>query len=304
MHRNNFRKLARQNVLKLKTARFKVAQKQSGILRNIEQLYDKALANGGFSLPDALIAGIYLVAFSILTVETIFVAIIVFIAIASSGATDFFSGAPFPLILAYWALILLICFAVVFVVNTLFLLFHFIRDYQFSSMLIFSALTTSLAISYLTPRVSAILFENSGVSFSQMALPVAAIFLITQIFLFAQHKDKLCFRSYRNRMQRTAPNAIIGPKTEGRVLVLSAQDHYVEFTTTTGKKLVRMRMREAIAQMQGQDGLSVHRSYWVAKDAIEALQKSGGKHFLLLSNGDKIPVAASKLAAVKKALSR
>ncbi|MCF6304772.1 MAG: LytTR family transcriptional regulator DNA-binding domain-containing protein [Rhodobacteraceae bacterium] len=302
MQKYNLRKIARQCVLSLKSARLKIEQKQSGFLRIIEQYFDDALGNGRFTLSEAFAAGTYLFIFNLLTIETIFVAIIVFVTFVSSGAAGFFAGEHFLLVFIFWVSTLLIIFAVVYVTNTLFLLLHLMRGGQLFAMLLFSALIASLLISYLTPQVSALFFKSSGVRFSQMALPTLAILLITQAFLFVQHKDKLCFQSYCNRMQRAIVNTIIDQKTEGEILVLTAQDHYVEITSTNGKKLVRMRMREAIAQMQDQDGLSVHRSYWVAKDAIQSLQKSEGKHFLLLINGDEIPVSPSKLAGVKEAL--
>jgi len=302
MQKSDFRKFARQGVMNLKSARFKIERKQSGILRIIEQFYDNALTNGGFSLSNAVTVCTYLFVFNILTIETIFVAMIVFVTFVSSGAAGFFAGEHFLLVFVFWVLLLPMNFAVVYITNSLFLLFHLMRGSQLFAMLLFSVLIASLVIAYLTPQISAIFFESSEVSFSQMALPTLTIFLVTQVFLFVQHKDKLCFLAYCNRMQRAALNTVIDQKTDGQVLVLSAQDHYVEFTTTKGRKLVRMRMREAVAQMQNRQGLSVHRSYWVAKNAIRSLRKQHGKPFLLLTNGDKIPVSTSKLAEVKKTL--
>lgn len=302
MQKSDLRKFAQQSVLKLKSARFKIERKQSHILRIIEQFYYKALSDGRFTLSDAFRAGTYLFIFNVLTVETIFVAIIMFVAFVSSGAAGFFAGEHILPVFVFWISMLLVIFAAIFLVNVLFLLLHLMRGHQLFAITLFAVLVSSLVVSYLTPQVSAMFFESSGVRFSQMALPTLMMILITQIFLYVQHKDKICFRTYCNRMQRASLDTIIDQKTEGKILVLTAQDHYVEFTTTTRKKLVRMRMREAIAQMQAQDGLSVHRSYWVAKDAIQSLQKSDGKHFLLLINGDKVPVSASKLAEVKKTL--
>ncbi len=302
MQKNPFKKYAQKCVFWLKSARFKIEQRQLAIQRIIEGYFEKSLTNGGFSFSDALIVAMYSFTFNIMTIETIFTGTIIFVAFISSGAAGFFAGEHFLLVFLFWNLILLLCFVIVYITTSFFLLFHLMRGQRLFAMLLFSILTASLVISYLIPLISGVFFENLGVRFSQMALPTMLIFLITQIFLFVQHKNKLCYLTYCKRMKNAVLSSNLGQDIDGQILVLSAQDHYVEYTTTTGKKLVRMRMREAIARMRGQQGLSVHRSHWVAIDAIKSLHKKNGKRFLLLTNGDKIPVSASKLAAVKKAI--
>ncbi len=302
MQNNYIKKIAQEAVSQIKIARSRVEKRQSGILRKIEGNYQESLVNNGFSLGRALATGTYIYMYNLLALEAIFIAIMVFVAFISTGVIGYFDGEHILLVILFWTSITLLHFIVIYMVSSLFLLVHLMYNGRYIATLLFSILISALLVSYLIPEISLNIFNTSGLGFGQLALPIVALYLTTQLFLFVQYKDKLCYHTYRKRMQRADFIAVIDPEKKGRILVLTAQDHYVEITSTNGKKLVRMRMREAIAQMQDQDGLSVHRSYWVAKDAIQSLQKSEGKHFLLLINGDKIPVSPSKLAGVKEAL--
>jgi len=79
----------------------------------------------------------------------------------------------------------------------------------------------------------------------------------------------------------------------GDVISLNAQDHYVEVITKRGKELILMRLGDAIEELPGIDGRRIHRSWWVAKEAIDALAPYRGKLFLDLKDGRKIPVSRS-----------
>ncbi|MGE3666320.1 MAG: LytTR family DNA-binding domain-containing protein, partial [Steroidobacteraceae bacterium] len=84
-----------------------------------------------------------------------------------------------------------------------------------------------------------------------------------------------------------------------QVLVLQAQDHFVQVTTPVGSELVLYRFNDAIREMGQDAGLQVHRSYWVARDAVRALSISEGQYTLELSNGTRIPVSRARREAVK-----
>ncbi|MFD0916345.1 LytTR family DNA-binding domain-containing protein [Pseudahrensia aquimaris] len=77
----------------------------------------------------------------------------------------------------------------------------------------------------------------------------------------------------------------------GPVLALLAQDHYVEIVTERGSELVLMRLSDAIALVGDQLGLRVHRSAWVALDAVESVGREQRRAFAVLRNGQKVPVA-------------
>ncbi len=78
----------------------------------------------------------------------------------------------------------------------------------------------------------------------------------------------------------------------GRDLVaLEMEDHYVRAHTAAGSTLILMRMRDAVAELEGIDGRLVHRSWWVARDHVAGVLRDGRNLRLTLSNGIAAPVA-------------
>lgn len=84
------------------------------------------------------------------------------------------------------------------------------------------------------------------------------------------------------------------------VLRLSANDHFVYVLTESGEHSIRMRLRDAIFEMDGVPGTLVHRSHWVAKKAMLRVIKDQGKAFLMLTNGDRLPVSRNYRADVER----
>ena len=70
----------------------------------------------------------------------------------------------------------------------------------------------------------------------------------------------------------------------GRLRYLKAEDHYVRVVTSNGENMLRMRFRDAIARAGVENGVRVHRSYWIIKDALGPLQQEG-RRFLHAASG-------------------
>lgn len=79
----------------------------------------------------------------------------------------------------------------------------------------------------------------------------------------------------------------------GQVISLSMQDHYVEVTCEHGQDLILMRLSDAMAELDGLEGVQIHRSHWVAAHAIAGIEKSGQKIAVTLSDGRSLPVSAT-----------
>ena len=86
-----------------------------------------------------------------------------------------------------------------------------------------------------------------------------------------------------------------------RVLYLSSQGHFVEVVTDQGVTRLRMRLADAIDDMDGVPGYATHRSHWVAESAIARMSKTQGKLHLHLSNGETVPVSRTYQARLEKA---
>ncbi|MET3927174.1 LytTR family transcriptional regulator DNA-binding domain-containing protein [Devosia sp. 2618] len=87
----------------------------------------------------------------------------------------------------------------------------------------------------------------------------------------------------------------------GRLLHLAVSDHYVEVTTDRGNTLVLSRLSDAIREAAPVEGLQVHRSHWVALDAVLKPSRQSGRPALELTNGTIVPISRSYLPAAKAA---
>jgi DNA-binding LytR/AlgR family response regulator len=90
------------------------------------------------------------------------------------------------------------------------------------------------------------------------------------------------------------------PSRLGRELIaLEAEDHYLRVHTALGSELILARLSDAVAQLEGFDGLQVHRSWWVAADAVAGLVVQNGRLGLQLRNGLIAPVSRTYRGAVR-----
>jgi DNA-binding LytR/AlgR family response regulator len=77
------------------------------------------------------------------------------------------------------------------------------------------------------------------------------------------------------------------------ILALQSEDHYLRVHTSRGEALILMRLSDAIAAVANLEGAQTHRSWWVARPAIENAEKSGGRAELTLTGGITAPVSRS-----------
>lgn len=85
------------------------------------------------------------------------------------------------------------------------------------------------------------------------------------------------------------------------LLCLQMEDHYVRAHTALGSDLILMRMRDAVAELDGLPGLQVHRSWWVASSAVAGHRSEDRKLTLILTGGLEVPVARSAAPQVRQA---
>ncbi|WP_291407012.1 LytTR family DNA-binding domain-containing protein [Devosia sp.] len=87
----------------------------------------------------------------------------------------------------------------------------------------------------------------------------------------------------------------------GRLVHIAVSDHYVDVTTEKGTTLVLMRLSDAIRETAPVAGMQVHRSHWVALDAVRRGARQGSKPVLELENGAIVPVSRTYVEAVRAA---
>jgi hypothetical protein len=78
---------------------------------------------------------------------------------------------------------------------------------------------------------------------------------------------------------------------DAQLLALEAEDHYLRVHTAAGSTLILLRLGDAIAELGSARGVQVHRSWWVARDAVERVERAGEKVALILPGGMRVPVS-------------
>lgn len=91
------------------------------------------------------------------------------------------------------------------------------------------------------------------------------------------------------------------PRLGRDLLCLQMEDHYVRLHTLEGSVLVLMPLTRAIADIGPIEGLRVHRSWWVARQAVQGIIHDGRNVRLRLTSGLEAPVARAKIAELKAA---
>lgn len=91
------------------------------------------------------------------------------------------------------------------------------------------------------------------------------------------------------------------PPDFGPVRALKGEDHYVRVIGEVRDELILMRLRDAIQRLGDADGLHVHRSWWVAKNAVASVRREGRTAMLILHGGQTVPVAREQMPRLRAA---
>lgn len=104
----------------------------------------------------------------------------------------------------------------------------------------------------------------------------------------------------------SAPNsdrllAALPVERRGALLAVTAEDHYLRVHTEVGDSLILRRFGDAMEELAGLDGLQVHRSWWVSRQAVSSVEREGERVLLVLTNGLRVPVSRTFLRQVREA---
>lgn len=108
----------------------------------------------------------------------------------------------------------------------------------------------------------------------------------------------------RGRLRLEEPDAQtrllqrLKPANRGGLRRVSARDHYLDVYTEKGRAELLLRFSDALAELDGIDGAQVHRSHWVAWDAVVAAEREGTRLFLKMIDGARVPVSRTFQDAV------
>ncbi len=83
------------------------------------------------------------------------------------------------------------------------------------------------------------------------------------------------------------------PLRRAPILALSSEDHYLRVHTDRGQALILMSLSQAIDALGEDAGLRIHRSHWVARDAVVDSARKDGRLAVTLANGLILPASRS-----------
>jgi hypothetical protein len=84
------------------------------------------------------------------------------------------------------------------------------------------------------------------------------------------------------------------------VWAVEAEDHYLRLHTSKGQDLILLRLADAVAELEGIEGAQVHRSWWVARDAITDAKRGDGRATLTLKDGAEVPVSRTYAGVLRE----
>jgi hypothetical protein len=170
------------------------------------------------------------------------------------------------------------------------------------------------ALGYQTPGLDGLAHHSAGKALESMVAPVLIWTLANLAFMRVTGRARYGYApaaAAAAAAVNPAPSNVetgepafmarVRPGVRGRLIALKAELHYLRVVTEFGEDLIHCRFSDAIEQA-GPRGLQVHRSWWVAHDAI-AERRGGDSPRLILRNGLTVPVSRSWASRVRAAVS-
>lgn len=125
----------------------------------------------------------------------------------------------------------------------------------------------------------------------------------TQIFIvfglsMAVAQLKFLLQAEKTRARARIFERFIDPEAT-EIHRITVRDHYVDVFTNRGKETLLMRFSDALAELDGIIGEKVHRSHWVAREAVDRMDREKGRNFVVLKDGSRVPVSRANREIVE-----
>lgn len=101
--------------------------------------------------------------------------------------------------------------------------------------------------------------------------------------------------------EKTFRRRLSARRRTARLIAVEAEDHYVRVHTDLGAELILMRFSEAVNELALAHGYRLHRSWWVAAEALERIRWKRGGGEAILAGGLIVPVSRSYVADLRDA---
>ncbi len=219
------------------------------------------------------------------------------------GPFGTFESMALPKRFLYWSFCMLSCWTIATVTISFLEVLCEDRDIQplvlFSVGAVLATFPMAVWLHHVVPLVPG--FPDSSGYWSRFldSLPISLTFsMIVYFALSGSFRDDEAekFRQLDNPLQKR-----LSPEKRGPVRHMSMQDHYISVTTTRGSELVLMRMSDAVAALREADGLQIHRSHWVSKEAVVGSTRENGQPIVVLADETRLPVSRSFTKSAREA---
>jgi hypothetical protein len=180
---------------------------------------------------------------------------------------------------------------------------------------VFGAVATALPTTLLIWALDELVFNDGH--FNARALP-AFLGPVLTVTIFMTALNTLVGRqpvmTHMAADAGSAEKAAPSPRTAARLYdrlplklrgaelwAVEAEDHYLRLHTSKGSDLILLRLADAMAELDGIEGAQTHRSWWVARSAVEGGRRTDGRATLLLKGGLEAPVSRTYARALRDA---
>lgn len=207
---------------------------------------------------------------------------------------------PFPR-LGYWALIVPATYGAGSLVVTV--LRHVLPPWPYALRMGVAGLVAGVTVAFVVLGINAVAlgFVPDRAALPGFILNVAGVAMVVTLAIAAITRQMA--QQPPDPYQAAPPPVLqrVPLEKRGALIALSVEDHYVRVQTTAGAEMVLMRLTDAIKETGSVAGAQVHRSHWVAYNAVRAGRRDGDRAILTLVSGAEIPVSRSNLSKVKEA---
>jgi DNA-binding LytR/AlgR family response regulator len=135
-------------------------------------------------------------------------------------------------------------------------------------------------------------------------LAFCLLLTMPRALFFSQSKGTEA-ENFEEQSQKILANSFLcdlTPSLKGAILWAEAQEHYVKLTTPDESRMVLHRFSDILRELSETDGIRVHRSHWVAFEAISETYKEGTNIRIRLTSGETLPVSRSYRKILEEAL--
>ncbi len=146
-----------------------------------------------------------------------------------------------------------------------------------------------------------------GAPFTLMVMPVVFFFVwvisaaVVTISILTERNQPTADTAGAPVASRALTDKLPHRLRQARLIAMVAEDHYLRVHTDKGEALILMRLSDAIAAADRLDGARTHRSWWVAREAVEQVERGDGRARLILSGNIEAPVSRTYAPRLREA---